>query len=69
MLISISCSWCDAMNPMFEKHCQECGHDVGRARMECHCPRCTSERLAYARAMSEQIMQQLTEPKGSEEGK
>lgn len=37
-----SCGWCHRMNSLDATHCQECGHEVGVARMNCQCPKCST---------------------------
>lgn len=35
-----SCSWCDTLNPLTRRWCQQCGHAAHLARAYCDCASC-----------------------------
>jgi hypothetical protein len=38
--MEISCSWCHEINSEMDSYCKNCGHEVGRSRLDCNCYAC-----------------------------
>ena len=42
MFVSLSCSWCHAINASDALFCKQCGHEAHKARLHCRCPKCVA---------------------------
>ena len=58
----LTCPWCDALNFLEVRFCEECGHETWVERSsDCQCPACiTSEQMRF---LIHIINEQFTEPR------